>query len=63
MRELVGTKFRDNFILRRQLILTGNEQLIEGNNWGDTFWGVDLRTGKGDNHLGKILMQIREVLK
>lgn len=34
--------------------------LVEGNSFGDTFWGVDARTGKGENHLGKILMKVRE---
>jgi predicted NAD-dependent protein-ADP-ribosyltransferase YbiA (DUF1768 family) len=33
--------------------------LTEGNHWGDTFWGVDLRTGKGRNYLGRILMSVR----
>ena len=34
--------------------------LIEGNTWGDTFWGqVD---GKGENKLGKLLMKIRDEL-
>ena len=31
--------------------------LIEGNEWGDTFWGTC--DGIGENHLGKILMRIR----
>lgn len=38
---------------------TGGEDLVEGNTWGDTFWGVDLQTGEGENHLGRLLMQIR----
>ena len=33
-----------------------------GNTWGDTCWGVDLRTGQGENHLGRILMKVREEL-
>ena len=45
--------------LRTQLIETGNEHLQEGNTWGDTFWGVDLETGNGANHLGKLIMDIR----
>lgn len=31
--------------------------LIEGNVWNDTFWGV--YKGKGKNHLGRLLMQVR----
>ena len=34
----------------------------EGNTWGDTFWGVDLATGQGENRLGRLLMAIREEL-
>jgi hypothetical protein len=37
--------------------------LVEGNRWGDQFWGVDLRTGLGENHLGKILMKVRDELR
>ena len=37
--------------------------LIEGNNWHETFWGVDSETGEGQNNFGKILMELREELK
>lgn len=43
------------------LLATGDKELIEGNTWGDTFWGVC--NGVGENHLGKLLMEIREQLK
>lgn len=43
--------------LRTLLLATGNLELIEGNTWGDTYWGVC--NGVGDNWLGKILMQVR----
>lgn len=32
--------------------------ICEDNSWGDTFWGVC--NGNGENHLGKILMKIRD---
>ena len=44
------------------LLSTGDEYIQEGNNWGDTFWGVSLKTGKGKNVLGKLIMQIRNNL-
>lgn len=44
--------------LRAALLATGDEELIEGNWWGDTFWGVC--DGIGENNLGKLLMKIRE---
>lgn len=53
MRELVSIKFK-NPELRAKLIATGDQELIEGNWWGDTIWGVC--KGVGENHLGKILM-------
>lgn len=45
---------------RSLLLATGNVELIEGNWWNDTFWGVC--KGKGENHLGKIIMEIRSQL-
>ncbi len=63
MEEIVRAKFTQNPQLADQLLATGNKKLIEGNTWNDIFWGVDLRTGKGQNHLGILLMKIREELK
>ena len=46
--------------LRDWLEATKDAALEEGNNWNDTYWGVSLKTGKGQNNLGLILMRIRE---
>lgn len=46
---------------RAKLLATGDAEIIEGNTWGDTFWGVCKDVGQ--NHLGKIIMAIREQLK
>lgn len=46
---------------KEALLATGDEELVEGNHWGDTFWGVC--KGVGENHLGKLLMKIREDLR
>ena len=62
MEEVVRAKFRQNHDLAARLLGTGQMPLVEGNDWGDTFWGVDVKTGKGENNLGKILMKIREEL-
>jgi ribA/ribD-fused uncharacterized protein len=43
--------------LRGQLLATGDAELVEGNYWGDTFWGVC--QGVGENWLGRLLMQVR----
>ena len=63
MEEGLCKKFNLNKELRRKLLKTGDEELQEGNWWGDTYWGVDLKTGKGLNRLGKLLMTLREDLR
>ena len=60
MCRLLREKFSDP-ILKQKLLATGQAELIEGNWWGDRFWGVC--DGKGRNMLGKLLMQIREELR
>ena len=60
MREVLICKFSQNPELKEKLIATGNEELIEGNNWNDRFWGVC--RGVGQNHLGKLLMDIRRTI-
>ena len=47
-------------LLTRALVATGNAELIEGNDWGDDFWGV--YKGSGENNLGKLLMKVRSSL-
>lgn len=45
------------------LLNTGEAELIEGNTWGDKFWGAvwDKELGwVGQNWLGKLLMEERE---
>jgi len=61
MEGLVRQKFTNDWYLAEQLLKTGDAELIEGNWWGDTFWGVC--HGKGENHLGKILMRVRDELR
>lgn len=62
MEEIVRAKFTQHPELAARLLATGDKVLVEGNHWGDTFWGVDTRTGQGENHLGKILMKVRTEL-
>jgi ribA/ribD-fused uncharacterized protein len=61
MEALVREKFTKHDELRTKLLATGERRLIEGNTWGDAFWGVC--RGRGKNHLGRILMRVREGLK
>lgn len=61
MFDLNFLKFARNRTLREKLLATGDAELIEGNTWGDTFWGQC--NGKGQNELGNIIMQVRELLQ
>lgn len=60
MRIVVRRKFESNQNLANLLLATGDAELIEGNTWRDTFWGVC--NGIGANNLGKILMSVRSEL-
>lgn len=58
---LLGLKKKfDNPALAKQLIATYPYKLMEGNYWGDKYWGVCLRTNEGQNMLGKCLEMVRE---
>lgn len=63
MKEILYCKFTQNKNLKKKLLDTGDEKLVEYNSWHDTYWGVDANTNKGQNKLGKILMEIRSELK
>ncbi|MDD4110047.1 MAG: NADAR family protein [Clostridia bacterium] len=56
MEALLRMKFQDPE-LRQKLIDTYPRDLVEYNWWNDQFWGVC--QGQGQNHLGKLLVKIR----
>lgn len=59
MRAILTAKFTQNESLKERLLgVTG--PIMEENAWGDTFWGVC--NGRGENHLGKLLMELRDRL-
>lgn len=60
MLTLLREKF-SNPVLAQLLLGTGDAILIEGNWWGDRFWGIC--KGQGENHLGRLLMQVREEIR
>lgn len=60
MHKLLLKKFA-NEDLANKLLASDGLELIEGNTWGDTFWGVC--KGKGQNNLGQLLMLVREQIK
>lgn len=61
MYELLRLKFAPGSALACELLATGNAVLVEGNTWGDKFWGVC--NGEGRNMLGVLLMGLRDELR
>ena len=62
MVKLVRAKFTEHADLLVSLLATGDAELVEGNTWGDRYWGVDEK-GTGRNQLGLTLMAVRETLR
>ena len=61
MEKILRSKFERSKELKTKLLSTGSKLIEEGNNWGDKYWGKV--NGKGTNHLGLLLMKIRDELK
>lgn len=68
MRAVLEAKFAPGSSAAAVLLATGPSTLVEGNTWHDQHWG-DCRCGRasckrpGDNHLGRMLMERRTVLR
>lgn len=62
MKLLLIQKFCCNETLKQNLLSTSPKILIEGNKWGDQYWGCTLENNRwvGQNHLGCLLMEIRD---
>jgi N-glycosidase YbiA len=69
MSEVLDIKFKDEE-LRKKLIGTRNNYLVEGTIWHDNYWGICLKSNcergcqkvTGKNHLGLALMRLRKKL-
>lgn len=61
MKDCIRQKFNQE-PYKSKLIETGDLYIQEGNMWNDVFFGVCLKTNKGENHLGKLIMKVREEL-
>ncbi|WP_308189094.1 NADAR family protein [Nostoc mirabile] len=61
MRQGVLSKFQTHTDIRNILLSTGNAEIVE-NSPIDFYWGCGA-DGSGKNMLGKILMQVREILQ
>src|ERR1017187_2648024 len=75
MRQITLEKFPRSTNLRSLLLATSHERIVAENNWHEQFWGCcicNTRSGKygikdaclvpGSNHLGKLLMSVRDQL-
>ncbi|URC15161.1 NADAR superfamily protein [Paraglaciecola Antarctic GD virus 1] len=61
MTELIEKKF-DQEDYKYKLLATGDQEIYEGNTWGDKYWGVEFSESgviTGFNNLGKIIMKKR----
>ena len=67
MKNCLAQKFANNSNFRVKLVATGDSGIVEGNFHHDNEWGdcyCDECDGiKGENHLGRLLMELREKLK
>lgn len=61
MMDLVFQKYQNNPELRQMLLDTGDKLLVEGNDWGDVYWGFS--GGKGNNYLGRLTMMVRDEIR
>lgn len=60
MRSILKSKVLQHEYVKRKLLDTGNRELVE-NSWRDDFWGWGPNKD-GQNHLGKLWMEIRDEL-
>ena len=66
MENIVYQKFANSPLGKMLIEDTGHTTLIEGNEWGDTYWGQPfdgLQHSPGQSKLGKILMKVRDDLR
>ena len=61
MRRAVRKKFETNKEIRKKLLATNDDRIVE-NALGDYFWGCG-QNGAGANWLGRILMEVRDELR
>ena len=62
MADILMAKFSQNPELRKRLLKTGDEELVEKTWWHDTYWGIcdcERCRCRGKNKLGELLMELR----
>lgn len=64
MKELLSKKFNVSNKFRKVLLSIPNDMfIVEMNRWCDKEWGVCSKTFKGENKLGKLLMNLKKEKK
>jgi ribA/ribD-fused uncharacterized protein len=66
MRDVLRAKFTADPRRVAALLSTGGAPLVEGTTWHDQHWGICTcarHKGDGDNHLGRMLMELRTELE
>jgi len=58
MKDILKAKFTDPELKAKLKAVSG--EIVEDNSWNDTYWGRC--NGKGENNLGKLLMEVRDML-
>jgi hypothetical protein len=53
-------KFAPGASWHSRLMGAGDAEIVEWNNWGDRYWGREVSDGRGKNHLGRLLMELRD---
>ena len=61
MKKALLNKFLQNESFKSKLLETGEKKLVE-HTFNDSYWG-DGGDGTGENHLGRLLMEVRDTLK
>jgi N-glycosidase YbiA len=60
MSRVVRQKLAKNATILTLLLETEEQEIFEGNEWGDRFWGVSpVGSRCGENNLGKVYMSLR----
>lgn len=63
MRVALAHKFQPETSWSKMLLMTEDWEITEWNNWGDTKFGKCINSGKGENWLGKLIMEQRNELR
>jgi ribA/ribD-fused uncharacterized protein len=61
MKDILKAKAEQHPYVKRKLLESGDKELIE-NSWRDSYWGWGMDKD-GENHLGKLWMEVREEVK